>query len=79
MGRSVFDQPVWELVTARACHAAAIELATCPLVAFLGNFVLIFSGLCSNAMSGTSCLSESAMAVCECIEGLSTLEFRRSV
>jgi hypothetical protein len=48
-------------------------------VAFSGNFILIFFGLCSNAMSGTSCLSESAMVDYRCIQGLSTLEFRRSV
>ncbi len=64
--------------TAAFCMALT-QLATSFFVTFSGNFILIFFGLCSKAMSGTSCLSELAMVVYRCIEGLSTLEFWRSV
>ncbi len=54
-------------------------LAARSFVAFLGIFILIFFGRRSKRMSGTSYLSESAMIVYGCTEGLNTLELWRSV
>jgi len=75
------DETAGEIViaaTAAFCMALT-QFATSFFVAFSGIFILIFFGLCSSGMSGTSCLSESAMVVYGCIKGLSTLEFWRSV